>query len=520
MSGGKQEWDPVLVMIMDYVYHYPVSSYSPEACLVGRLAMADALCCAAESIAKSAVCRSLLGPLVPGTSVPSGVRVPGTAHVLDPVKAAFDIGTAIRFLDHNDVLGGADWGHPSDNLGAILAVSDYMCRTWSSLSAEGPAVKGVVPRLITVGHFLEALMKAYEVQGIMLIRNAFNARGLDHVILVKLASAVVVSWLLNLDEDQALAVMSHVFMDNAPLRVYRHGSNTVPRKGWAAGDACSRAVYLNLLVASGQPGACAVLSSPRWGFYDAVWLGHAGHRIGRDSDEMSRLRAGFELPVRPEEWAMGNVFFKLYAVEGHSISAIEACLQQRKKLDALYGTESLLRDKIRCIHVRTSRATNMLINKTGPLRNPADRDHCLQYILAVTLIKGEAPVAEDFFDESIFQQMDLTDHLRTKIMVEDVDYFTRRYYDLHVKALPCGVSISLADGLQLDEILVEFPVGHVRNEKTVSALKEKFWRNMALLYPAETIRRVEEIIFNGPELPVSRLMDIMARPSLVTSTKL
>jgi 2-methylcitrate dehydratase len=413
--------------------------------------------------------------------------------------------------------------HLSDNLGALLAVGDYLCRAWNDPASEGVVVKGVVPRLITVGSLLEALMKAYEIQGIMLIHNAFNARGLDHVILVKLASAVVVSWLLNLSEDQALAVMSHVFMDNAPLRVYRQGSNTITRKSWAAGDACSRAVYLNLLVAAGQPGASSVLSCPRWGFFDAVWNHNRGDfatHNDREGDERSEPSLGFELPVQPGEWAMRNVFFKLYSVEGHSISAIEACLQQVEKMAALYGAESPIYDRISRVHVRTSHATNMLINKTGPLRNPADRDHCLQYILAVTLIKGKAPVAEDFFDESIFQQTELTNHLRVKITVEEVDDFTRRYHDLDVKALPCGVSISMNDGMHLDEILVEFPIGHVRNQKTECALKEKFWRNMTLLYSAETVRRVEEAIYDQPELPVSQLMDMMAPSSLFNATKL
>ncbi|KAH9988767.1 putative 2-methylcitrate dehydratase [Xylariaceae sp. FL0662B] len=478
---STQTWDPVLVMIKDFVYNKRNVNHTEEALGVARLALSDALCCAVESISKSPVCRSLLGPLIPGTTVPNGVKIPGTVHRVDPVKAAFDLGTAIRFLDHNDVLGGAEWGHPADNLGALLAVSDYLCRSRESSSTG---------RIIDIGTLIEALMKSYEIQGIMLIRNAFNARGLDHVVLVKLASAAVVSWLMDLNEDQALAVLSHVFMDNVPLRVYRHGSNTIPRKSWAAGDACSRAVYLCMLVASGQPGAPTVLSAPKWGFYDAIW------------DKIP-----FELPVEPGDWAMKNVFFKLMAVEGHSISAVEACMQHLRRLSVSHGPSAY--QHIRKVHVRTSRAANMLINKEGPLRNPADRDHCMQYVLAVALIKGSAPVAEDFFDDSSFQNTGWTESLRGKITVEEVDEFTRRYYDLDIKSLPCAVSIEMDDDTALDEILVEFPVGHVRNLQTVPALKRKFWENMRLMYPEERIRQIEEIVHNGPDTPVSRLLDLM-----------
>ncbi|RFU24173.1 hypothetical protein B7463_g12158, partial [Scytalidium lignicola] len=476
-------WDPVLVRIKDYVYKNHVR-HSKEALGVARLALSDALCCAVESISKSAECRSLLGPLVPGTIVPSGVRIPGTGHEVDPVKGAFDLGTAIRFLDHNDVLGGAEWGHPADNLGALLAVSDYLCRYQESSAAGAP---------ITIGTLLEVLVRVYEVQGIMLIRNAFNILGLDHVILVKLASAVGVSWLMGLNEDQALAVMSHVFMDNVPLRIYRQGSSTIPRKGWAAGDACSRAVYLNLLVASGQPGVSAVLSTPRWGFYDTVF--------GKQD---------FELPVAPGEWAMRNLFFKLMAVEGHSISAVEACLQHHRRLAASHGPE--VYQRIRKVHVRTSRAANMLINKEGPLRNPADRDHCMQYVLAVTLIKGSAPVAEDFFDDSFFQRTESTDRLRAKITVEAVEDFTRRYEDLNIKSLPCAVSIEMDDGA-INDILVEYPVGHPRNMGTIPSLKEKFWKNMRLMYSTETIQRIEEMVHHQPHTSVSELMETMFHPT-------
>jgi 2-methylcitrate dehydratase len=340
---------------------------------------------------------------------------------------------------------------------------------------------------------LEALIRAYEIQGTMLIRNSFNARGLDHVILVKVASSVVVSWLMGLDEEQALAVLSHVFMDNVPLRVYRHGSNMIPRKGWAAGDACSRAIQINMLVQSGQPGSQTVLTAPRWGFYDCVWGGKP-----------------FEFPFKPYDWAMKNLFFKLMAVEGHGISAVEACLEHHATLTAKYGSSAY--EHIRKVHVRTSKAANMLINKEGPLRNPADRDHCMQYILAVTLIKGAAPVAEDFFDESFLQTSHWTDHLRKNITVEESDELTDRYYDLAIKSLPCAVSIDLDDGGSLGEILVEYPVGHIRNAKTVSALKSKFWKNMGLLYPNQRIGEIEAVIQNHDDTPVSDLMDLLFWP--------
>ncbi|KAI0440608.1 putative 2-methylcitrate dehydratase [Xylaria telfairii] len=483
---STESWDPVLVMINDFVYskkHY--SDYPIETLTLARLALKDALCCSIESISKSVVCRSLLGPVIPGTIVPNGVKIPGTSHQVDPVKGAFDLGTAIRFLDHDDVLGGLEWGHPADNLGALLVISDYLCRTRQSA--------------VTIGTLLEALIKAYEIQGVMLIRNAFNARGLDHVVLVKTASAAVVSWLMGLDKKQGLAVLSHVFMDNVPLRVYRHGSNTIPRKGWAAGDACSRAIQLNMLVQAGQPGAPSVLTAPKWGFYDSVWGGKP-----------------FEFPINPHDWAMKNVFFKLMPVEGHSISAIEACLAHHGHLMATYGLSAY--KHIGKVKVRTSSAANMLINKEGPLRNPADRDHCMQYILAVTLVKGAAPVAEDFFDDSLFQTTDLVEVLRKKITVEESNEFTKRYYDLNIKSLPCAVSIDMDDGTSTGEKLVEFPIGHTKNPKTIPALRSKFWENMSLMYPDHRVGEIESIVQNHTDTPVSHLMDLMFCP--VATTKL
>jgi len=509
MSTAK--WDEFLVIIQDVAYGKSPGC-SEEERQVAHLALTDAICCMAESISKSKECRSLLGPLVAGTTVLDGVKIPGTEHRVDPVKGAFDIGTAIRFLDHNDVLGGAEWGHPSgrripckeaismsipkeqlilaigsDNLGALLAISDYACRHREVFPRGSP---------ITLATLLEALQKAYEIQGMVLIHNAFNAAGLDHVVLVKLASAAVVSWLMGLSEDQALAVLSHVFMDNVPLRVYRHGQNTTPRKGWAAGDACSRAVYLNLLVLNGQPGAHTVLSEPRWGFYDAIWQGKQFEM----ADDI------------PRGWAMRNLFFKLIAVEGHSISAIEACLQHVRQLRARYSKPEAYCAAIRRVRVRTSHAANTLINKVGPLRNAADRDHCMQYVLAVTLLKGSVPVAEDFFDDAAFQRTQLTERLRAKIFVDEVDEFTRAYHNLVVKSLPCAVTIEMEDGTVLDEILVEYPVGHTKNPATVPALREKFWRNMRLLYSDETIREVEDIVYRSPDTPVSELMDLLYCP--------
>ncbi|OKL57050.1 hypothetical protein UA08_07375 [Talaromyces atroroseus] len=480
-------YDRILVDIKNYVFGYEATSERARSC--ARLAIFDALGCAIESVAKSTQCRSFIGPIVPGTTIPDGFRLPGTSYELDPVKGAFDLGALIRYLDHNDALAGADWGHPSDNLGALLAVMDWLSRAATSgrLVHRGPP--------LTIDTLITAVIKVYEIQGCLLLRNAFNAVGLDHTILVKLASTAVVSWLLGLSEDQTLAAISHAWMDLAPLRVYRSGSNTIPRKGWAAGDACMRAVQFALLTRTGQPGAPTPLTMPRWGFYASIW----------------RNGAPFTLPKPYTTWVVENVFFKVMPVEGHGIAAVQAAVVQAQRM-----LHRGLLDPVKDIHrieIRTCAAAHLIIDKNGPLHNAADRDHCMQYCVAVALLKGAAPEAGDFQDGSLYASSQAVEDLRAKIKIRPDESLTADYLDLDKKSIPSALAIHLTNGDVLEEVLVEFPLGHVRNPGTHAAVVHKYRQNLALLFSRSEIEEIEKIVNSGGDRNVSDLLDLLVRYS-------
>ncbi|KAH9890824.1 putative 2-methylcitrate dehydratase [Xylariomycetidae sp. FL2044] len=438
-------YDTVIVDIAAYVYHYPLSpSTHPKAYQYARVALLDALGRAIETVHKSAQCRAMFGPVVPGTVTPNGFRLPGTSYQIDPLKGAFDLATAIRFLDHNDANAGADWGHPSDNLGAILAVADWLDRSSGTLHHRGPP--------LNVSTVLEALIKAYEIQGCFLLRNAFNAHGFDHVILVKLAATAVVAWLLGLSEQQCQAAISHVWMDGHALRVYRSGVNTVPRKGWAAGDACMKAVHLSLLTRAGQPGSPTVLTMPRWGFYATSFGGKE-----------------FEFPRKYGTWVIEHIFFKVMPVEGHAVSSAEAALVHRETLSTrgLHPARHISK-----VEIRTNSAADMIINKKGLLSNAADCDHCMQYIVALTFLKSAAHG----------RQVQTYALYVDKIEIRPDDQLTHNYMNLDKKSLAAGMTVYLTDGSILDEVLVEFPVGHAQSPKTLASVERKYKRNMGLMF--------------------------------------
>ncbi|THW75785.1 putative 2-methylcitrate dehydratase, partial [Aureobasidium pullulans] len=419
----SQPYDQVIIDIKDYIFHH--DSFSTRAWENARVALLDSIGCAIETVSKSQDCRRMFGPVVPGSVVPYGFRLPGTSFVLDPLKGAFDMATAIRYLDHNDAIAGADWGHPSDNLGSILAITDWICQSSAAgvLDFKGPP--------LTMNTILVALMKAYEIQGCMLLKNAFNSHGLDHVILVKLASVAVVSWLIGLTEDQTMAAISQVWMDGHPLRVYRQKGNTISRKGWAAGDACMKATQLALLTRAGQSGSHTPLTMPRWGFY-----------------QVSFGNKAFDLPKRYGSWVVENIIFKVMPVEGHALSSVEAAMIH---LETLRERKLSAKDSIAKILIRTNAAADMIINKTGPLNNAADRDHCLQYIVALTLLKGARPEASDFLGTSGWATNDDLHRLREKIEISADEQLTEDYMNLEVKSLAAGMIIELDDGTILDE---------------------------------------------------------------------
>ncbi|TAQ91169.1 hypothetical protein B7494_g549 [Chlorociboria aeruginascens] len=430
-NNNLKAYDEVLRSIITYAFEYEAPSST--AWVNAKAALVDSLGCAIESLETSKECAAMVGPVWAGAPVaPTGFKLPGTNFQLDPLKGAFDLGSMIRYLDHNDAFPGAEWGHPS--------VADSLGRNGSS-----PTVRTV----------LIALIKAYEIQGCFQIKNAFNKVGLDHTILVKVASTAVISWMLGLSVEQALSALSHAWMDGHPLRTYRQAPNTGPRKGWAAGDACMRAVHLALLAKSGQPGAPTVLTATKWGFYDTCF--------GSKS---------FELPRPFACWTMENIIFKVNTAEGHALSAVEAALEAH-------------------ILVRTQEAAMIIINKEGPLHNPADRDHCMQYMVATVLIKGEMIDTNDYQNESIFAQDERIKLLQSKIRMVEDPQFTSDYHDPEIRGVANAVLVTLKDGSQLPEVVVQFPLGHPKRVDTVAAVRAKSRRNLALKLSQS---RVDEIM--------------------------
>lgn len=477
---SSEAYDKVLLDIAAYIYHHDVTS--SVAFNRARHALLDALGCAIQSFNQSQECASLLGPIVPGASVPNGFKLPGTTYQLDPVKGAFDLGAMIRYLDHNDAYPGAEWGHPSDNLGALLAVADWQSRTHCAEKSEAAPAPPLTLRTL-----LTAQIKAYEIQGCLQTLNAFNSVGLDHTILVKLASTGVVSWLLGLSEAQCLAALSQACQDGHPLRTFRQAPNTGPRKGWAAGDACMRAVHLTLLTRAGQPGAPTVLTAERWGFYATLF---GGKEIVRKRPYAS--------------WVMETVFFKLVPAEGHAISAVEAAVQQALVLEEM-GLD--VTDNIKAVRIRTQKPAFTIINKTGVLRNAADRDHCLQYIVAVVLLKGRAVEVEDYADDSPWARDERVDALRGKIEVVEDDGFTRDYEDQRKRSGANAILITLKDGRELSEVVVEFPIGHPGRADTLDHVREKFRRNMGLSFDEA---KIDEMItaVEKDEMMVHEFVDL------------
>lgn len=453
-STARPDWDQVLVDIVDYVRDFqPASALAWQ---TARLVLIDSLGCAMEALEYPA-CRKLLGPLVPGATLANGARVPGTDFQLDPVKAAFDIGAMIRWLDFNDTWLAAEWGHPSDNLGAILAVAD-----WRNRNADTTGQP-----LLTMRDVLACVIKAHEIQGVMALKNSFNQVGLDHVVLVKLASTSVSCELLGLSRDQSLAALSQVFVDGQCLRTYRHAPNTGSRKSWAAGDACSRAVRLALIAQTGEMGYPGALTAPAWGFYDVSFQGRA-----------------FRFERSYGSYVIENVLFKIsFPAEFHAQSAVEAAMTLHRTLQA--SNRSV--NDIQNITIRTQAACMRIIDKHGPLDNPADRDHCIQYMVAVPLIFGQLTAAD--YEDDIAADPRI-DTLRAKIRCAEDPQFTADYHDPDKRSIANGLTITFNDGSVLDEVLVEYPIGHRRRRaKGIPLLEAKFRTNLARRFdPAQQQR--------------------------------
>jgi 2-methylcitrate dehydratase len=473
---ARPEPDKVLTDIADYVLGAePGGEHAYE---TARYCLLDTLGCGLEALEYPA-CTKLLGPIVPGTVVPNGAKVPGTQFQLDPVQAAFNIGAMIRWLDFNDTWLAAEWGHPSDNLGAILATADWLSRQ---------AVAAGRPPLV-MRDVLTAMIRAHEIQGVIALENSFNWVGLDHVVLVKVASTAAVGRLLGLTRAEIVNAVSLAWVDGQSLRTYRHAPNAGSRKSWAAGDATSRAVRLALIARTGEMGYPSVLTAKTWGFYDVLFRGQP-----------------FKFPRGFGSYVMENVLFKIsYPAEFHAQTAVEAAMRLHGQLAEM----GLTHEAIEHITVRTHEACVRIIDKHGPLANPADRDHCIQYMMAVPLIHGRLTAAD--YEDSVAADPRI-DALRAKITCVEDPQFTRDYLDPHKRSIANAVTVRLKDGRTLPEVVVEYPIGHKRRRSEgIPLLIEKFRRNLARRFPQKQQQGIAELSLDGPRLertPVHEYVDL------------
>lgn len=477
ISNERPQPDKVLIDIADYVLNYEIKN--DLAWKTAHYCFLDTIGCGLEALTYPA-CTKLLGPIVKGTIVPNGARVPGTQFQLDPVQAAFNIGAIVRWLDFNDTWLAAEWGHPSDNLGGILATADWLSRTAIAEGKKGLLMKEV----------LDAMIRAHEIQGVLALENSFNRVGLDHVILVKVASTAVVGKLLGLTRDEIINAISLAFVDGQSLRTYRHAPNTGSRKSWAAGDATSRAVRLALIAKTGEMGYPSVLTAKTWGFYDVSFKGNA-FKFQRDYGS----------------YVMENILFKIsFPAEFHSQTAVEAAMTLHGQLKLMGKTPA----DIRKITIRTHEAAIRIIDKKGPLNNPADRDHCIQYMIAVPLIYGRLTAAD--YEDNIANDPRI-DILRDKVeCVEDVQ-FTKDYHDPEKRSIANALTVELHDGARLNEVVVEYPIGHKRRrEHGIPELISKYKINLARIFPEKQQRVLSDVSLDYDKLvatPVNELMDLL-----------
>lgn len=464
----KPDYDQVIADIADYVLTTEIDSAS--AYETARLCLMDTLGCGMLALNFSE-CTKLLGPIVPGATLAGGARVPGTTYELDPVQAAFNIGTMVRWLDFNDTWLAAEWGHPSDNLGAILAVADYVSRQKN--------------KILTMHDVLTAMIKAHEIQGCLALENSFNRVGLDHVFLVKIASAAVAAQLFGGDRDMVLRTLSQVFVDGQSLRTYRHAPNAGSRKSWAAGDATARAVRLALISATGEMGYPGALTAPTWGFYDVLFAGKS-----------------FKFQRPYGSYVMENVLFKLsYPAEFHAQTAVECAVK-------LHSTYQHRLTDIAAIELVTHESAIRIISKQGKLHNPADRDHCLQYMVAIGLLHGDLK-AEHYEDE--FASDPRIDQLRSKMRVTENTDFSKDYHNPEKRSIANSMKLIFNDGSESELITVEYPIGHKRRrEEGISVLMDKFNRNLKTRFDPKRVADISHAMSDTNSLAEMTVIDFMA----------
>ena len=469
ISNVRPEPDEILVQLADYAANYEPASR--EAIDTARYNLMDSLGCALLAL-RYPECVKRLGPLVPGATLDNGARVPGTSWQLDPVQAAFNIGAMVRWLDFNDAWLAAEWGHPSDNLGGILALADYLTRTKQ--------------QRLTIKNVLSSMIKAHEIQGILALENSFNRAGLDHVLLVRVATAAVATAMLGGSTTQIIAALSNAWTDGGALRLYRHAPNTGPRKSWAAGDATSRGVRLALMAIHGEMAYPSALSAKQWGFYDVLFD-----------------RTPFKLGRALESYVMENVLFKIsFPAEFHAQTAVECALRLHDQVkDRL--------DEIDKVIITTQESAIRIIDKSGPLHNPADRDHCIQYMTAVGLIFGA--LTADHYEDAVARDPRI-DALRAKTAcVEDAQY-TKDYLDPEKRSIANAVQVFFKDGSQTPKVAVEYPIGHRRRRADgIPLLLKKFDANLASRFApdqCESIRRLCSLPEALDTTPVDKFTDL------------
>jgi 2-methylcitrate dehydratase len=477
IPNERPQPDQVLTDIVDYVLNYEIKN--ELAWKTAHYCLLDTLGCGLEALTYPACCK-LLGPVVRGTVVPNGAKVPGTQFQMDPIQAAFTIGAMIRWLDFNDTWLAAEWGHPSDNLGGILATADWLSRT--SVAEGRPA--------LMMKDVLDAMIRAHEIQGVLALENSFNKVGLDHVLLVKVASTAVVGRMIGLSREELINAISLAFVDGQSLRTYRHAPNTGSRKSWAAGDATSRAVRLALIAKTGEMGYPSVLTAKTWGFYDVSFKGNA-----------------FRFQREYGSYVMENVLFKIsFPAEFHSQTAVEAAMTLHEQLKK----KGVTAENIKSITIRTHEAAIRIIDKKGPLNNPADRDHCIQYMVAVPLIFGRLTAAD--YEDNIASDPRI-DLLRDKIQCVEDPQFTKDYHDPAKRSIANALTVTLDNGAVLDEVIVEYPIGHrLRREEGIPKLLEKFRINLARKFPEKQQQSILALSLDYHRLlntPVNEFVDTM-----------
>jgi len=471
-SAKRPDWDKELAAIADYVCDARIDS--DLAFETAHYCLMDTLACGFQALDYPA-CTKLLGPVVPGATLAGGARVPGTSYELEPVMAAFNIGAMIRWLDFNDTWLAAEWGHPSDNLGGILAVADYLSRQYRAA--------GKTP--LTMQDVLTAMIKAHEIQGCLALENSYNRVGLDHVLLVRVASAAVVTRMFGGDRDTVLNALSHAWIDGGALRTYRHAPNTGSRKSWAAGDATSRAVRLALIAMTGEMGYPSALSAKAWGYYDVLFKGNA-----------------FRLQRPYGSYVMENILFKIsFPAEFHAQTAVEAAM-------ALHAAVRDRIDDIGRIVIETQEAGVRIIDKTGPLDIPAHRDHCLQYMVAIPLIFGRLTAA-DYEDDVASDPR--VDALRDKMEVRENEQFTKDYFDPRKRYIGNAVQVFFRDGSCTDRIEVNTPIGHrERREEGIPALEQKFVDSVSPKLGAGQWQALDALCADRDKLAATPVDDFMA----------